>query len=69
MSGKTHMRLSQRAPRVEPVATHRVVWEYLSKDNCTDNELNVLMGAVGWELVAVTLSEYNNRRFYFKRRV
>jgi len=44
-------------------------WEYLSKDNCTDGELNSIIGTAGWELVAVTLSEYNNRRFYFKRKV
>ena len=65
----TGKRFSEAVASVVNPLADPVRWEYLSKDNCTDNELNVLLGAVGWELVTVTLSEYNARRFYFKRRV
>jgi len=42
-------------------------WEYKSVKGASEQELNQL-GAQGWELVAVVMSEKEGvRRFYFKR--
>lgn len=42
-------------------------WEYKVVVRVKDDELNIL-GAEGWELVAVTFNEYGQpSAFYFKR--
>ena len=44
----------------------RVVWEYRSTINATEQDLNKL-GTEGWEMVGFSVDQLHNRYFYFKR--
>jgi hypothetical protein len=65
MSGKAHLRVSQRA---KPLTAPDDAWEYM--DVSASLEERNLLGKVGWELAAVSFGDsYSKAVFHLKRKV